>query len=134
MEFKDKIDFLNGIISMLPDCISLSVKRYIACQFALESGFGKSASACRNNNFCGMKVPSTRITLALNFDEKGKFAVFGGIYSCLCDYLLWLQYNRFTRKELSDVQLFEHHLDIAGYCPDLGYFDKIKTLYSQYYG
>lgn len=81
-----------------------------------------------------MKVPSTRITLARNLDEKGKFAVFGGIYSCLCDYLLWLQYNRFTRKELSDVQSFEHHLDIAGYCTDLGYFDKIKTLYTQYYG
>lgn len=70
MEFKDKIDFLNGIIAMLPDCIGLSVKRYIACQFALESGFGKSPSACCNNNYCGMKVPSFRISLVRNLDEK----------------------------------------------------------------
>lgn len=125
--------FLNEVVSLLPQCISLNVRRFIACQFALESDFGHSASALCNNNFCGMKVPSLRITLALNLSEKNTFACFAGITSCVHDYLLWLQSNRFTRSELSNVDSFVRHLDYSGYCPEFDYIFKIQNLYSQYY-
>lgn len=87
-----------------------------------------------NNNFCGMKVPVLRITFARNLDEKGKFAVFNGIYSCVCDYLLWLNYNKFSRSECNNLVLFVRHLNNSGYCPELDYISKIEKLYSKYYG
>lgn len=130
---EDKKNFLNQIVGFLPACISLEVKRYIACQFALESNFGSAGSALCYNNYCGMKVATTRITLARNLSEKGQFACFSGIYSNILDYLLWLQYNRFTRMELSNLELFQHHLDIAGYCNDLGYYPSIDSIYKQYF-
>ncbi|KAK6051237.1 mannosyl-glycoprotein endo-beta-N-acetylglucosaminidase [Cooperia oncophora] len=129
----NKISFLNQIIGLLPDCICLDVKRYIACQFALESDFGESPMALCLNNYCGMKVAKLRITLAMNLDEVLKFAKYSGIYSCVLDYLLWLQSNRFTRQELNTLELFIKHLYLSRYCPEPGYENKINTLYKQYY-
>lgn len=129
---EEKSRFLDGIVSMLPDCISLSVKRFIASQFALESNFGSSPMSLCNNNYSGMKVAKVRLTLAKNLEEAGKFAVFTGIYSCVLDYLLWLQYNKFSRAELNDLKSFVHHIDISGYCNDLGYLDRIQSIYHQY--
>lgn len=130
----ENVTFLNNVVSLLPDCFSLEVRHYIACQFALESSFGESPLSKCNNNFCGMKVPSVRITLACNLDEKGNFAVFNGIYSCVCDYLLWLNYNKFSRAECNKLGLFVSHLSISGYCPEPDYISKINKLYSRYYG
>lgn len=128
-----KIDFLNQIISLLPDCICLDVKRFIACQFALESDFGLAPSACCNNNYCGMKVPAIRITLCRNLDEKGKFAQFSGIFSNVCDYLLWLSSFKFSKRELNELPLFVAHLHISGYCPEHDYIDSIYQIFNQYY-
>lgn len=129
----NKIDFLNQIISFCPDYFAQEVKQYVACQFALESAFGQSAFATIDNNYCGMKVPKFRITLALNYSECDKFARYSGIFTCFQDYLLWLQYNRFTRYELQDKNLFVRHLNLSRYCPDLGYFDRIDSIFNQYY-
>ena len=134
MANSDKISFLNQVISLLPHCIGHDVRRYIACQFALESDFGSSASALCNNNFCGMKVPVLRITLALNHDAKNDFAWFAGITSCVHDYLLWLQSNKFSRSELNNLVMFRSHLGFSGYCPEPDYLDKINSIYLQYYG
>lgn len=130
---EETLSFLNEVVSLLPQCISLNVRRFIACQFSLESDFGRSPSALCNNNFCGMKVPVYRITLALNYTDKDSFAWFSGITSCVHDYLLWLQSYRFSRQELSDLELFIKHLSLSGYCPEFDYIDKIKSIYSQYY-
>ena len=130
----DKIGFLNNIIMLLPECISIEVKRFIACQFALESDFGTSSFALCNNNYCGMKVASFRLTLALNIEEKCQFAQFAGITSCVHDYLLWLQSNKFSRAELVNLGLFVQHLKVSGYCPEYDYIDKIERLYHKYYG
>lgn len=130
---EDNQSFLNEVVSLLPLCISLNVRRFIACQFALESDFGHSASALCNSNFCGMKVPAIRITLALNDTDSASFALFSGITSCVHDYLLWLQSNRFSRSELSNLDSFVRHLSLSGYCPEFDYIDKIKFIYSQYY-
>ena len=81
-----------------------------------------------------MKVASFRITLALNLDEKGEFAQFAGISSCVHDYLLWLQSNKFTRADLANLGLFVQHLKVSGYCPEYDYIDKIEKLYLKFYG
>lgn len=133
MEKSEKIDFLNLVIALLPDCIALDVKRFIASQFALESAFGTSGFACCNKNYCGMKVPSLRLTFALNFTDVGKFAEFSSFTFCIHDYLLWLQSNRFSRQELNDVSLFSKHLDYSGYCPEPGYLDRIYSIFNQYF-
>lgn len=134
MSVSDKIGFLNNIIMLLPDCISNEVKRFIACQFSLESDFGNSPFALCNNNYCGMKVASFRLTFALNLEEKGQFAHFSGITSCVHDYLLWLQSNKFSRAELDNLGLFVQHLKLSGYCPEYDYIDKIEKLYHKFYG
>lgn len=108
MKEVDKISFLNQVIALLPDFISLDVRHWIACQFALESNFGTSGFALCNNNYCGMKVPAYRLTLALNYQEVGKFALFSGITSCVHDYLLWLQAQKFYRRELDNLDLLEN--------------------------
>lgn len=130
----EKICFLNNVISLFPECICHDVRRFIACQFALESDFGQSAFALCNNNYCGMKVASFRLTLALNLSEKGQFARFAGITSCVHDYLLWLQSNKFSRAELDNLGLFVSHLKFSGYCPEFDYIDKITLLYHKFYG
>lgn len=133
MKELDKISFLNQVIALLPDFISLDVRHWIASQFALESNFGTSGFALCNNNYCGMKVPALRLTLALNYQEVGKFALYSGITSCVHDYLLWLQSQKFFRRELDNLDLFRKHIDISGYCPDLGYMDNINQIYQHYY-
>ena len=124
--------FVLLIQKMLPRYISEDVRGYIASQFALESNFGKSAFASCQNNYCGMKVPAVRITTAFNVDDKGKFAKYVSLGSCVSDYLLYLQALRFNKFELNSVLAFRMKLDLVGYCTDLGYLEKIDSLYRQY--
>lgn len=125
--------FVNLIFMMLPRSISQEVRCYIASQFALESDFGRSSFASFFNNYCGMKVPSIRLTTASNFDKKGTFAKFDSLGSCITDYLLYLQALKFNKFELNSVVAFRLKLDLVGYCPDLGYLDKIDSIYRQYF-
>lgn len=130
-----KISFLNLIVSLLPYHFSIEVMHFIACQFALESNFGTSSMSLCNNNYCGMKVPSLRLTLCKNSDKDsyGSFAVYSGITSCVNDYLIWLTYNKFNRIEFNSVDAFAHHLKYSKYCPDDDYVEKIWSIYYQYY-
>lgn len=129
----EKKDFLNLVTKLLPEFISIEVRHFIACQFALESNFGTSPSAVCNGNYCGMKVPVLRATFCLNPTEVNQFALFSGIVSCVHDYILWCQSFKFTRYEFEHLPYFKKHLEISGYCPDFDYIDKISKLYSQYY-
>lgn len=128
-----KLDFLNLVVSLLPIHFDNEVAHFIACQFALESDFGQSAMSLCQNNFCGMKVPSLRATLCLNPDEKGKFAKYSGITSCVHDYVVWLVAMKFTRQDYNNIQVFSNHLKLSGYCPDPDYIDRINSIYNQYY-
>lgn len=133
MKEEDKIDFLNNIIFLLPDCFALEVKRFIACQFALESAFGSSPFAKCRHNYCGMKVPALRLSLVSNPTERGEFASYSGITYCVHDYLLWLASNKFTKEQRYDLYEFIKHLQYSGYCPESDYISKIQTIYSKYY-
>lgn len=107
------------------------VRKFIACQFALESDFGESAIARENYNYCGMKLPSSRPTSAVGM-WRGH-AVYNNIHRCIDDYFYWLLYNRFTQLELNDLFAFKSHLAKSGYCPSSDYVERIDNLFKQYY-
>lgn len=132
-EFLSKEGFLHYISSMLPCSICSEVRHYIACQFALESNFGCSGFACCSHNLCGMRVPSVRLTYCLNHDDKGNFAKYLNEFQCISDYVLYLQALKYGKFELNSVVGFRKKLGLVGYCPDLGYLDRIDSIYRQYF-
>lgn len=106
------------------------VRDFIACQFALESDFGRSNLARNYFNFCGMKVPSKRHFLGFGADG---FACYSNLGNCICDYVSWLLYNRPSSEQLSTVASFSAFLEKVGYCPEKDYVEKIWKIYNSYY-
>lgn len=125
--------FVLLVQKMLPRYISADVRGYIACQFALESAFGRSVFAVSMHNYCGMKVPVVRFTYAHNFNESGKFAKYQSLGVCIADYCLYLQALKFNKFDLNSVVAFRSKLDSVGYCRDLGYLEKIDNIYCYYF-
>lgn len=111
--------------------LSSEVRFFIACQFALESDYGKSRLCARNCNYCGMKVPSLRVTNCVNIDSSG-FAKYNSFADCIVDYVLWLQYNRVSRACQSNVIQFAEFIKSSGYCPESDYVKRIFDIYDQY--
>ena len=105
-----------------------SVSDFIACQFALESDFGKSDIAKFNLNFCGMKHPALRPTFSVC--QKRGFALYYGCRDSVYDYLLWLSWHRFTVQ--MDLDEFRTRLKAKGYCPESDYITKINYLLKSY--
>ena len=110
--------------------MSDDVALFIACQFALESDFGGSRLAQKNNNISGMRSPTLRLTL--NEDCSSSFAVFASWFDCVTDYFLWLVWNHFTFDDLHDLSKFKTKLVSSNYCPDDGYIARITDIYSQF--
>lgn len=106
------------------------VALFIACQFALESDFGKSRLASRDNNFCGMKSPVLRPSLNLN--RARTFASYMDDVDCVHDYMLWLAYSRCTVSRLQELPLFILHLKEKKYCSDPDYIPSIDRLFKQF--
>lgn len=111
--------------------MSDEVRKFIACQFALESDFGESCIAVENFNLCGMKCPTVRPTTSVGM-WRGH-AVYNNFYRCFDDYFYWLVFNHFTQKELHDLDAFKVHLAKSGYCAASDYVERIDNLYKQYY-
>ena len=120
-------------------CCCLEVTEFIACQFALESDYGKSSLALNANNLCGMKKPFSRIGL-FEVDEitgnpcqtESGFVMYVNSDFCILDYLMWLSYQHFTQDEMNNLSLFVIHLRNSGYCPEKGYIDIIQSIYQQF--
>lgn len=121
------IQFVECSLSQL-SC-SLNVRHYIACQFALESDFGNSAIAKDNNNLCGMRPPVVRPTLCI--DTNRAHAVYFSRSASITDYVLWLAYNKFTQRELNDLELFKLHLEKANYNSSENYIAAIDRIYQK---
>lgn len=112
-------------------CVSSDVAEFIACQFALESNYGRSDLALMDCNISGMKKPFYRVTTA-NINSAFKFAHYDDEESCVLDYFFWLQMNRFNQHTLSHLDAFIIELRNSGYCPEKGYVDKIINIYKQF--
>lgn len=125
---KDK--FISNMLILLSEySVSFEVRRFIACQFALESNFGTSAIADENANYCGMRVPFVRPTTCIGVNRA--HAKYLSISECIVDYFLWLAYNKFKQTELNDLDLFKAHLVSAHYCPSDNYISSIERIYNQ---
>lgn len=111
--------------------VNPEIANFIGCQCALESAFGKSTIAIENHNILGMKLPKVRLSTAIG--ENRGHAVYPSIYSCLCDFFYWLQWNRFTKSDLSkDLISYLRKFRRCGYCPSSEYINKINLIYQQF--
>lgn len=132
---KEHVDFINQVSSLLLDYhFSKEVADFIGCQFALESSFGRSSLALNHNNFCGMKTPMVRISVADNFsvsDSNNVFAHYSGLEWCICDYVLCIQYHRPKFDDFHNLQSFMHFIK-GWYCPDKDYISSINRIYVQF--
>lgn len=127
-------DFIKNV-SFLLQCVfrvSKDVADFIGCQFALESSFGESSLAKTHNNFCGMKTPLVRVSVALNYrDAVDKWARYDDLLHCVYDFMFCLAYRRPISVVFESVN--EYISFIKGwYCPEKDYIDKINRIYSQF--
>lgn len=123
------IVFIEKVYSWFCRFLDPRISLFIACQSALETGFGSSSLALDQSNFFGMKTPRVRLTTNIG---TGSFAVYTDFDNSCLDYLLWLSWNRFAPKHLDTVFNFKTKLRNCGYCPDLGYYDRIQTIYDKF--
>lgn len=103
---------------------------FVACQFAIESNFGRSNLAILACNHSGMKVPSRRV--CINIGSYKGFSKYSTLKQCILDFILWVFYNRPFIDDLSCVSSFMKFLDRTGYCPDEVYTRSIYSLYKKY--
>lgn len=106
------------------------VSTWFAALFALESNFGNSALAKTHCNYCSMKLPRVRISVATNFGLEEVWASYKDLFDCILDFVLWLQYQKPLRKELEKPELLYSYF--RKYCPEKDYIDKINRIYSQF--
>lgn len=128
-----KFNFINQFAGcfILREFISnLDVVKFIACQFGLESNFGRSDLAVLHSNICGMKVPYRRYSVRIGF--FGEFATYSNWFDCVKDYLLWVFFNRPYQNVFDSVDSYCLFLRDSGYCPEKDYIDKIKLIYLQF--
>lgn len=110
--------------------LSSDVRDFIICQFALESDFGTSRISLDSRNYCGMRYPLVRLSMALDKDPQSGFAVYGTLQDCVHDYFLCLQYHRPFSHVWDDVEKFKSFI-APWYCPERDYLDKITKIFNQ---
>lgn len=126
------VEFIQKVICMLPTSMFfIEVKTWIACQFALESNYGRSALTSEYFNATGMKMPKVRCTTAVCKNTYG-FASFVTLSECVTDYLLWLAWNRFSQNDCHSLATFKSRLKLKGYCPEHDYFDRVDSIYKEF--
>lgn len=126
----EQIQFLYSVYYEISRFVPFSedVCWFIACQFALESNYGKSNLAVSQSNYCGMKRALVRPSLNIGFNE---FATYRNLFDCVVDYVLCLTYHKPLASQLSDLNSFKFFIS-KFYCPEKGYIDKINTIYQQF--
>lgn len=129
----EKLAFIKLAQTMLRQCTNQfndDVSFFIACQFALESDFGRSDLAITCNNISGMRHPLVRLTSSFKANKNG-FACYSKIYDCIFDYLLCLNYYQIGVKECESVSCFSRFIS-KWYCPTKDYIKRIDSIYNEY--
>lgn len=131
---KEQFDFIKKVSSILRSVYHVhdEVADFIGCQFALESYFGRSSLAVNHHNYCGMKTPQVRVSVANNFQNTvDKWADYSSLEQCICDYMLCLSYRRASSFVFESINHFVNFKK-GWYCPDESYMDKISLIYVQF--
>lgn len=130
---EEKIEFIKKV-ALLLTCYHFSkeVATFVGCQFALESNFGLSKLAIDNKNYCGMRNPLVRISVANHAgDPNYHWAIYDNLSCCVLDFVLCIQYH----KPLSvDYTILNHYKSFikSWYCPEKDYLKKIEVIYNQF--
>lgn len=125
-------EFYVRYTDWFPVDFSADVKLWIACQSALETGYGKSAIYLENNNLFGMKMPKLRPTYAVSINRG--HACYKHHMDSLLDYLALLFFNRITKKDYASIENFERFITKIGYCPSVTYTKTINKILHNYGG
>lgn len=131
---KLEFGFIVGVSSIISELSQFpqDVADFIGCQFALESDFGRSSLAVGNENYCGMRNPSMRISTAHHAgDGSYNWASYDDLYSCVIDYLFCLQYHHPCFDNYSSVLGFSNFIR-KFYCPEKDYIDRINSIFQQF--
>lgn len=128
-----KKQFLSKVFDLCKERFLLNdeVSLFIACQFALESDFGRSRLAVDCNNFCGMKSPEHRLSISVG--SSGLFNVYSSLEQCVADYLARQNYFGIKKRDIKDIDSYSKFLRKSNYCSEPYYIDSIKAIYSNYY-
>ena len=127
---KEKIKFIEDVAIILrPYGFSDEVSEFVGCQFALESDFGKSSLAKEHQNYCGMRFPLVRPTLAKPIDGSS-FAAFDNLVLCVVDFILCFAYHQPCRKDMEIINYYKSF--IKWYCPEKTYIQRITNLFNQF--
>lgn len=123
--------------------IKSEVAIFMACQFALESGYGSSHLAKDYHNITGMRVCYLRPSNQINYhdEKKTNFGQYRKNTDCLDDFMLWLSYQRCHPSCYSDIASYSALLIRTKYCEEKGkyinpetseYIKRIKSIYNQF--
>lgn len=125
-------NFIKSYSDLLIDRYRIvpAVALFIACQFALESDYGRSSIA-QFNNLCGMRFPSFRPTLAKS-KTNGGFAIYDSVDDCIQDYMLRNCIFSPSGKVFTDVKRFSIFIYSSGYCPERDYIKRIENVRDLY--
>lgn len=127
-------DFIRNVSSLFQSIFRVQedVADFIGCQFALESSYGESPLAKTHHNYCGMRTPLVRVSVASNYrDPDEKWARYDDLLHCVYDFMFCLAY----RKPMSSVfeTINQYKAFIKGwYCPESSYLSKINQIYQSF--
>lgn len=108
------------------------VADFIGCQFALESDYGRSTLALNHHNYCGMKCPLVRVSVADNYqDNVANWAYYSSLEQCICDYMFCLAYRKPCSYVFETINHFTAFIK-GWYCPESSYINKIQSIYTQF--
>lgn len=130
---KEQFEFIRSVkSSVIQYGFSEDVAAFIGSQFALESAFGTSSLARRQSNYCGMKTPLVRLSVADNQGvSSDTWAEYSGLEWCVCDFVLCLQYYRPGSDIKDKISAYSRFIS-RFYCLDRDYVSKIESIYSQF--
>jgi len=123
---------MDASISRRGTHFSGDVFDFMACQFALESGYGTSELSVVYHNDSGMKRPTQRKTFANNFYSHDRFAHYNSYEDCYHDYLHLLLIRKPSGAEALTIDGFMKFLVRIKYCPEPDYTTRILNIYKQF--
>lgn len=131
---EEKTKFIERVASILRSVYHVSdeVSYFIGCQFALESAYGRSPLAVNHHNYCGMKCPLVRVSVAENYrNQTDKWAYYLSLEQCICDFMFCLAYRKPKSTVFESVQEYTYFIK-GWYCPENSYINKITNLFNQF--
>lgn len=130
---EEKTEFIEKVATCLQYYhFSEEVANFVGCQFALESNFGLSNLAIDNKNYCGMRNPLVRISVAVHAgDPNYHWASYDSLISCVLDFVLCLQYHKPLSIDYSILNNYKFFIK-SWYCPEKDYLKKVEAIYNQF--